>query len=76
MPPEIALSPLRVLSTSRCSRCYGILAVQRIAPSRPGFEQWTLRCTSCGRIQQRQVVSSPSQSEPLDWCEKELVNEI
>jgi DNA replicative helicase MCM subunit Mcm2 (Cdc46/Mcm family) len=40
--------------------------VQRITPSRPGYEHRTLRCTKCGHIHQRQVVSSPSPSEPLD----------
>jgi hypothetical protein len=46
--------------------------VQRIMPSRPGHEHWTLRCTSCGHIHQMQVASSPSQSEPLEWFESGL----
>ena len=63
---EVAPSP-RVLSSSRCDRCCGVTMVQRITPSRPGYEHWTLRCTRCGHIQQTQVVSSPSQSDPIDW---------
>jgi len=41
------------------------MEVQRIAAARPGFEHWTLRCTSCGRIDQMQVNTDPSQSEAL-----------
>ena len=67
MSAEIAPSPLRVLSSSRCDRCCSVTTVQRITPSRPGYEHWTLRCTRCGHVQQMQVVSSLSQSEPLDW---------
>jgi hypothetical protein len=67
MSAEIASSPPRVLSSSPCDRCRGVTTVQRITPSRPGYEHWTLRCTRCGHVQQMQVVSSLSQSEPLDW---------
>ena len=48
----------------------GATAVQRITPSRPGHEYWTLRCKSCGHVHQMQVVSSTSQSESLDWFEE------
>ena len=74
MPAEIALTPPRVLSTSRCDRCSGVTMVQRITPSRPGYEHWTLRCARCGHIHQKQVEFSPLQSEPVDWFERELVS--
>jgi hypothetical protein len=65
-------SPPRVLSTSRCGRCQGPTKVQRITPARTGFEHWTLRCTECGHINQMQVVSGPSKSDPADWFDSEL----
>jgi hypothetical protein len=40
--------------------------VQRITPSQPGYEHWTLRCTRCSHIQQLQIASSTSHAEPLD----------
>jgi hypothetical protein len=72
MAAQTAPSPTRILSSSRCGRCQGTTAVQRITPSRPGYEHWTLRCTSCGHIQQMQVESSSSQSEPVDWFDRNL----
>jgi hypothetical protein len=74
MSGQTASSAPRVLSSSRCDRCSGVTMVQRITRSRPGYEHWMLRCTRCGHIQQMQVVSGPSQSEPLDWFERELVS--
>jgi hypothetical protein len=65
-------SPTRVLSTVRCGRCQGPAKVQRITPSRSGLEHWTLRCTRCGHIHQMQVVSKPTQSDPLDWFDGPL----
>jgi hypothetical protein len=61
-----------VLLNSRCGRCQGLTKVQRITPSRTGFEHWTLRCTKCGHIHQTQVVSGPSKSDPADWFDNEL----
>jgi hypothetical protein len=61
-----------VLSTTRCGRCQGPAKVQRITPSRTGFEHSTLRCTRCGHIHQMQVVSRPTQSDPHDWFDGPL----
>ena len=72
MSAEAAPSPPRVLSSSRCDRCRGVTMVQRITPSQPGYEHWTLRCTRCGHTQQLQVASSTSHSEPLDWFDGNL----
>jgi hypothetical protein len=57
-----ASSSPRALSTSRCGRCHGPAMVQH----------WTLRCTRCSHISQMQVVSDPSQSEPVDWFDGPL----
>jgi len=67
---QLASAPPRVYR--RCDRCRGATMVQRITPSQPGYEHWTLRCTRCGHIHQMQVVSGPSQSEPLDWFDSIL----
>jgi hypothetical protein len=72
MSAQTASSPPPVLSSSRCDRCRGVTMVQRITPSRPGYEHWTQRCTRCGHIHQIQVEFSPSQSEPLDWFDSNL----
>ena len=40
--------------------------------ARGGLEHWTLRCTSCGRIDQMQVNTDPLESEALGWIEGEL----
>ena len=72
MSAQTAPSPPGVLSSPRCQRCLGATAVQRITPSLPGHEYWTLRCKSCGHVHQMQVVSSTSQAEPLDWFERNL----
>jgi len=48
------------------------MEVQRIAAARAGFEHWTLRCTSCGRVDQMQVNTDPLESEALGWIEGEL----
>jgi RNase P subunit RPR2 len=70
---QLASSPARrVLSTSRCGRCLGPNKVQRITPSRTGFEHWTLRCTKCGSIHQIQIVRNPSKSDPADWFDSPL----
>jgi hypothetical protein len=47
------------------------MKIQRIAAARVGFEHWTLRCTSCGRIDQMQLNTDPLQSEALGWIEGE-----
>jgi transcription elongation factor Elf1 len=75
MPAQTASSPPRVLSSSRCGRCQGSTMVQRITPSRTGFEHWTLRCTSCGHIHQMQVVSKPSQGDPVEWFDSDLYSQ-
>jgi hypothetical protein len=64
-----SISP-SVLSRSRC--CRAPKMVLRITPSRTGFEHWTLRCTRCGHINQMQVASNPSQSDPVDWFDGPL----
>ena len=47
--------------------------MQRITPSRTGFEHWTLRCTKCGHIHQMQAVSNPTPpSDPVDWFDGPL----
>jgi hypothetical protein len=45
------------------------MEVQRAAAARAGFEHCTLRCTSCGRIDQVQVNTDPLESEALGWIE-------
>jgi hypothetical protein len=72
MSAQIAPSSPPVLSSLRCGICSAPTMVQRITPSRTGFEHRTLRCTRCGHIDQMQVVSSPSQSDPLDWFASNL----
>lgn len=66
-------SPLSPLSPhARCDRCCGVTIVQPIAPSRPGDEHWTLRCRSCGHIQDMQIETGHSQSEPVVWFGRNL----
>jgi hypothetical protein len=72
MSAQLAPSAPRVLSSSKCVCCCGVTAVQRITPSRPGYEHWTLRCTRCGHIHQMQVASGPSQPDPVDWFDSNL----
>lgn len=72
MLDQTAPPPSRVLSSPRCRQCAGATAVQRITPSYPGQEQWTIRCNSCGHVYQIQVASNPSPPEPLDWFERSL----
>ena len=64
--------PQRRTTRRRCLVCQAPMEVQRIAAARAGFEHWTLRCTSCGRIDQMQVNSDPLQSEVLGWIEGEV----
>jgi hypothetical protein len=64
--------PQRRTTRRRCLVCQSPLEVQRIAAARAGFEHWTLRCTSCGRIDQMQVSTDPLESEALGWIEGEL----
>jgi transcription elongation factor Elf1 len=70
MSAQIAPSPILIPSSPRCQRCAGATVVQRITASRPGHEHWTLRCKSCGHVDQMQIVSASPQSEPLDWFER------
>jgi hypothetical protein len=53
----------------RCSMCQSSPKILSTSTARMGFEHWTLRCTSCGHIDQVQVnvgaaetVVSPSRS--------------
>jgi RNase P subunit RPR2 len=39
----------------RCSKCQSSTKILSTAMARMGFEHWTLRCTSCGHIDQVQV---------------------
>ena len=64
--------PQRRTTRRRCLVCQAPMEVQRIAAARGGFEHWTLRCTSCGRIDQMQVSTDPLVSEALGWIEGEL----
>jgi hypothetical protein len=54
--------PQRRTMRRRCLLCQATMEVQRIAAARAGFEHWTLRCTSCGRIDQMQVDTDPLDS--------------
>ena len=72
MSAQTAPSPPRVLSSPQCQRCAGATVVQRITPSRPGHEHWTLRCKKCGHVDQMQVVTGPSLSDGSDWFERNL----
>ena len=56
----------------RCLVCQAPMEVQRIAAAFGSFENWTLRCTSCGRIDLMQVDTAPLVSEALGWIEGEL----
>ena len=64
--------PQRRTTRRRCLVCQSPLEVQRIAAARAGFEHWTLRCISCGRIDQMQVSTDPLESEAPGWIEGEL----
>ncbi len=64
--------PQRRTMWRRCLVCQVPMEVQRIAAARAGFEHWTLRCTSCGRIDQMQVDTDPLDSGALGWIEGEL----
>jgi transposase-like protein len=64
--------PQRRTIRCRCLVCQSPMEVQRIAAARVGFEHWTLRCTSCGRVDQMQVNTDPLESEALGWIEGEL----
>jgi hypothetical protein len=37
------------------------------------YEHLTLRCARCDHVHERHVLFSPSQSEPFDWFDRELV---
>ena len=39
----------------RCSMCQSSTKILSTAMARMGFEHWTLRCASCGHIDQVQV---------------------
>jgi hypothetical protein len=64
--------PQRRTMRRRCLLCQAPMEVQRIVAARAGFEHWTLRCTSCGRIDQMQVDTDPLDSGALGWIEGEL----
>ena len=64
--------PKRRTTRSRCLVCQAPMEIQRIAAARAGFEHWTLRCTSCARIDQMQVNTDPLKFEALGWIEGEL----
>jgi transcription elongation factor Elf1 len=72
MSAETGPSPPHALTSSRCSRCQGSTMVQRITPSRTGYQHWTLQCTYCGHIHQMQVVSKPLRSDAVDWFDSDL----
>ena len=61
--------PQRQTTRRRCLVCQAPMKVQRTAAARAGFEHCTLRCTSCGRIDQMQVNTDPLESEALGWIE-------
>jgi len=69
--PKPILPPRRT-TRRRCFVCQAPMKIQLITAARVGFEHWTLRCTSCGRIDQMQVNTDPLQSEALGWIEGEL----
>ena len=64
--------PQRRTTRHRCLVCQSPMEVQRIAAARAGFENWTLHCISCGRIDQIQVSADPLVSEVLGWLQGEL----
>jgi hypothetical protein len=64
--------PQRRTMRRRCLVCQSPMEVQRVAAARAGLEHWTLRCISCGRIDQMQVSADPLVSEALGWIEGEL----
>ncbi len=64
--------PQRRTMRRRCLLCQAPMEVQRIVAARAGFEHWTLRCTSCSRIDQMQVDTDPLDSGALGWIEGEL----
>ena len=56
------LSPRQTVRP-RCPLCQAPMKIQRVAPGRPGFEHWTLRCTKCGLIHEAQAHADPLKSE-------------
>jgi RNase P subunit RPR2 len=67
-PPELPPYAQR----PRCPRCQARMTVQHTIASRPGFEQWTLRCTNCGHIHEAQVHIDPMKSDAQGWLHGEL----
>ena len=65
------LSP-RQTQRPRCPQCQSRMIIQSVAPGRPGFEHWTLRCTKCGLIHGAQVPADPLKSEALGWLDGDL----
>ena len=58
--PTNGLSP-REMSWHGCPKCGSPVSIQTIAPGRPGFEHWTIRCSKCGLIHEAQVQAEPAQ---------------
>jgi hypothetical protein len=47
----------------RCPMCQARMKVLRVVPGRPGFEHWTLRCRTCGLVNEAQTSADPINSE-------------
>ena len=69
---EIPILTPPLVARPRCARCQARSAIQRVVPARPGFEHWTLRCTSCGHLQEAQVQTDPMKSAALGWLDSHL----
>jgi hypothetical protein len=65
------LSPRQTVR-SCCPLCQARMKIQRVAPGRPGFEHWTLRCTMCGLINEAQARADPLKSKAPGWFDGEL----
>ncbi len=65
------LSP-REIQRPRCPQCQSRMTIQSVAPGRPGFEHWTLKCTKCRLIHAAQVPADPLKSDALGWLDGEL----
>jgi tRNA(Ile2) C34 agmatinyltransferase TiaS len=65
------LSPRQIVRP-RCPACEAAMETLHVAPGRPGFEHWTLRCTKCGVIYEAQAPVDPIDSEAVGWLGSEL----
>ena len=55
-----------------CPVCKHRMALARISPGQPGFEERTFECSTCERIETVSFVVDPMKTDAVGWLAGEL----